>query len=77
MENKIQYRHLCEKIYIQIKVFFRWFQGFDWNALIAETMTAPIKNSVKHSHDTSNFDRYIEEEEENAQDELSGWDENF
>jgi cGMP-dependent protein kinase len=41
-----------------------WFKGFDWDALNAGTMTAPIINPVKDARDLSNFINSEEDEED-------------
>ena len=35
-----------------------WFEGFDWNAMLARELEAPWKPTWKGNTDTSNFDRY-------------------
>jgi serine/threonine protein kinase len=42
----------------------KWFQGFDWEALLARQLTAPIIPSVSGDADTSNFDPYPDSLEE-------------
>lgn len=54
----------------------RWYRGFDWKGLVAGTLSAPLKNPVMNSRDTSNFDSFGDEDDI-AEDEFSGWDENF
>lgn len=54
----------------------KWFQGFDWDELSAQTMPSPIQNPVDSVIDTSNFD-YFPDDMEIPPDELSGWDADF
>jgi len=44
----------------------KWFAGFDWDALLARILVAPISNvpNVASDTDTSNFDPYPESLEE-------------
>ena len=55
---------------------FRWFMGFDWEALRARAMEAPIVPKVTNPSDSRNFDNYSEDLDE-APEELSGWDQGF
>jgi len=58
-----------------------WFRGFDWNALYAQTMTPPIIPAISNEFDTSNFDQYPpEKDDERANayvDDMSNWDKDF
>jgi len=54
----------------------RWFQGFDWEGLLAMSLDPPIKPKVQGPADTSNFDKYPRDEAVPA-DEISGWDKEF
>ncbi|VDD95337.1 unnamed protein product [Enterobius vermicularis] len=54
----------------------RWFMGFDWEALRARAMEAPIVPKVTNPSDSRNFDNYSEDLDE-APEELSGWDQGF
>lgn len=54
----------------------KWFQGFDWDGLSAQTMPSPIVNPVERAIDTSNFD-YFPDDVDIPPDEFSGWDEDF
>jgi hypothetical protein len=42
----------------------KWFQGFDWEALLQRQLTAPIVPAVAGEADTSNFDPYPDSLEE-------------
>ncbi len=42
----------------------KWFQGFDWEALVNRQLAAPIVPSVSGDADTSNFDPYPDSLEE-------------
>lgn len=54
----------------------RWFQGFDWDGLLAMSLDPPIHPKVQGPADTSNFDKYPRDEVVPA-DETSGWDKEF
>merc|ERR1711959_442381 len=41
-----------------------WFRGFDWNALMHKKIQAPIVPHAQSEDDTSYFDEYPEEDEE-------------
>ena len=43
----------------------KWFSGFDWDALLNRRLSAPIIPNLKDAEDTSNFDNYPEDEEDN------------
>ncbi|CAH8650615.1 unnamed protein product [Schistosoma intercalatum] len=53
-----------------------WFEGFDWNGLIARTIQVPITPKISSPTDLSNFDSYSEEEELPPED-TTGWDKDF
>lgn len=55
----------------------RWFQGFDWDALQAERLTAPHLPEIKNPFDVSNFEKIREEDERKVPEETSGWDKEF
>eukprot|EP00061_Rhincodon_typus_P018694 g47976.t1 len=57
-----------------IKKLCRWFEGFNFEGLRKGTLTAAIVPSVTGPLDTSNFDIFAEETEEEPPDEESGWD---
>lgn len=59
---------------LTVCVVHRWFQGFDWDSLVAQTLTPPIHPMVSSPSDTRNFD-YFPFEDDIPPDELSGWDE--
>ncbi len=42
----------------------RWFKGLDFVALYSKQIPPPIVPQVAHQGDTSNFDKYPEEEDE-------------
>ncbi len=42
----------------------KWFQGFDWEGLLARQLPAPIVPTVSGDADTSNFDPYPDSLEE-------------
>jgi protein kinase A len=42
----------------------KWFQGFDWDAVLAKQLAAPIVPVVTTEGDTSNFDPYPDSLEE-------------
>lgn len=54
----------------------KWFQGFDWNGLVAQTLPPPITPKVKGPADFSNFDNYPHDMDI-PPDELTGWDADF
>ncbi|XP_055599697.1 cGMP-dependent protein kinase 1 [Uranotaenia lowii] len=53
-----------------------WFSGFDWRKLQERTMVAPLVRPIQSDTDLSNFDDYPKDQDE-PQDEMSGWDINF
>uniref|UniRef100_A0A1B0GHS1 cGMP-dependent protein kinase n=2 Tax=Lutzomyia longipalpis TaxID=7200 RepID=A0A1B0GHS1_LUTLO len=54
----------------------RWFQGFDWDGLVSQTLEAPIVQPVAGPLDVSNFDQFPIDSEI-PPDECSGWDADF
>ncbi|XP_063691403.1 cGMP-dependent protein kinase 1-like isoform X5 [Bolinopsis microptera] len=54
----------------------KWYQGFDWEGLINKRVSPPISPRIKNATDSSNFDSYPKDNEE-APDEMSGWDADF
>merc|ERR1719223_2573817 len=54
----------------------KWYQGFDWEGLVNKRVTPPITPRIKNATDASNFDSYDKDNEE-APDEMSGWDATF
>nr|XP_023023080.1 cGMP-dependent protein kinase, isozyme 1-like isoform X1 [Leptinotarsa decemlineata] len=54
----------------------KWYQGFDWDGLIARTLPAPIQQVVRGPCDTSNFDTFAKDDDI-PPDEFSDWDINF
>jgi len=54
----------------------RWFAKFDWENLRLCRMKAPILPKVKNYTDTSNFDKFEDDDEAVAVD-TKGWDESF
>lgn len=55
----------------------RWFQGFDWDGLRAETLQAPMTPVIKGCDDVSNFEEISDEDEQSVPEEKSGWDAAF
>ncbi|XP_041066305.1 cGMP-dependent protein kinase 1-like [Carcharodon carcharias] len=55
----------------------KWFEGFNFEGLRKGTLTPPIVPNVTGPLDTSNFDTFPEDAEEEAPDEESGWDVDF
>ncbi|XP_069773678.1 cGMP-dependent protein kinase 1-like isoform X1 [Narcine bancroftii] len=55
----------------------KWFEGFNFEGLRKGTLTAPIVQNVSGPLDTSNFDSFPEDTEEEPPDEESGWDADF
>ncbi|XP_037081184.1 LOW QUALITY PROTEIN: cGMP-dependent protein kinase, isozyme 2 forms cD5/T2-like [Pollicipes pollicipes] len=55
----------------------KWFDGFNWEGLIARTLTPPIIPHIRSVLDSSNFDDYPPDTEPLPQDDLSGWDADF
>lgn len=54
----------------------KWFQGFDWDGLVVQTLPAPIQQTVRSPCDTSNFDNFPKDDDI-PPDDLSNWDINF
>jgi len=56
-----------------------WFKGFDWDALLAKKLKAPIVPKIKGNTDISNFDDYPEEEDQiqHYVDDGTNWDADF
>jgi len=54
----------------------RWFSGFHWDALRKGELKAPYIPEVSDPFDLRNFDHF-EDQEDDAEVELSGWDEHF
>ncbi|XP_061135072.1 cGMP-dependent protein kinase 2 isoform X1 [Syngnathus typhle] len=54
----------------------RWFNGFDWARLKAQTLPSPLKRHVSGPLDHSHFDVYPPDDKI-PPDELSGWDADF
>lgn len=57
----------------------RWFNGFQWDALLAKELTAPIMPAVRSAHDVSNFDPVEDADpvEPYEPDPNNPWDEGF
>ncbi|XP_038641119.1 cGMP-dependent protein kinase 1-like isoform X5 [Scyliorhinus canicula] len=55
----------------------KWFEGFNFEGLKKGTLTAPIVPNVTGPLDTSNFDTFPLDSEEEAPTEESGWDVDF
>lgn len=61
-----------------IRNYFSWFDGFDWDRLHRRAMSAPLKRPIKSKTDLSNFEEYpAHTERDDPPDETSGWDINF
>lgn len=58
-------------------MFFRWFDGFNWEGLTERTLTPPILPNVNSVIDTSNFDEYPRDVDAPPPDDVSGWDADF
>ncbi|XP_050088154.1 cGMP-dependent protein kinase, isozyme 1 [Anopheles aquasalis] len=54
----------------------KWFQGFDWDGLIAQTLKSPLQPNLTGPLDLSNFDIFPKDLDI-PPDELSGWDADF
>ncbi|XP_060520136.1 cGMP-dependent protein kinase, isozyme 1 isoform X2 [Cylas formicarius] len=54
----------------------KWFQGFDWDGLIARTLPSPVYQPVRGPADTTNFDCFAKDNDI-PPDELSNWDQDF
>ncbi|XP_053673638.1 cGMP-dependent protein kinase, isozyme 1-like [Anopheles nili] len=54
----------------------KWFQGFDWDGLIALTLKSPLQPNLHGPLDMSNFDIFPKDLDI-PPDELSGWDADF
>jgi cGMP-dependent protein kinase len=54
----------------------KWFQGFDWNGLVSQTMPAPIRQPIRGPCDTNNFDCFGKDNDI-PPDEFSNWDLEF
>ncbi|ETN65166.1 cgmp-dependent protein kinase [Anopheles darlingi] len=54
----------------------KWFQGFDWDGLIAQTLKSPLQPNLTGPLDMSNFDIFPKDLDI-PPDELSGWDADF
>lgn len=54
----------------------KWFQGFDWDGLLARTLSPPILPKIRGPTDTSNFDTYPKNFEDPPE-EMTGWDKDF
>ncbi|XP_061673821.1 cGMP-dependent protein kinase 2 isoform X2 [Syngnathoides biaculeatus] len=54
----------------------RWFSGFNWAGLKAQTLASPLKTDVSGPLDHSHFDVYPPDDKI-PPDELSGWDADF
>ncbi|XP_060522997.1 cGMP-dependent protein kinase, isozyme 2 forms cD4/T1/T3A/T3B isoform X2 [Cylas formicarius] len=55
----------------------KWFDGFNWEGLVAQTLTPPIQPEVRSVTDTSNFDKYPPDNSATPPDDITGWDKNF
>uniref|UniRef100_A0A182NTB8 cGMP-dependent protein kinase n=1 Tax=Anopheles dirus TaxID=7168 RepID=A0A182NTB8_9DIPT len=54
----------------------KWFQGFDWDGLIALTLKSPLQPNLRGPLDMSNFDIFPKDLDI-PPDEQSGWDADF
>jgi len=48
----------------------KWFEDMDWNSLLKRKLESPIKPLVKNSTDTSNFEKYPDDDDETVAPEL-------
>ncbi|GLV38780.1 Protein kinase cGMP-dependent at 21D [Carabus blaptoides fortunei] len=63
----------CQKNGVNDIREYKWFNGFNWEALRTKQMDAPYKPHIKNSTDISNFDKYPKDTYI-PPDENSGWD---
>ena len=61
---KVSQKERLGSIYGGVKTAMehRWFSGFDWDGLLQKELCAPIKPKLKNPDDSSNFDRYLEDD---------------
>ncbi|KAJ7988413.1 hypothetical protein DPEC_G00323290 [Dallia pectoralis] len=55
----------------------KWFEGFNWEGLRQGTLAPPITPNVEGPLDTSNFDRFPDDNEDPPPDEEFSWDLEF
>lgn len=55
----------------------KWFESFNWDGLRQRTLKPPYPVYVKNSTDTSNFDKFPDEDDDKPPEDHSGWDKNF
>lgn len=55
----------------------KWFEGFSWESLRAQTLESPYIPNLKDNTDLCNFDSYGEDDNPEPEDDLSGWDVGF
>jgi len=53
----------------------RWFSRFDWDCLLQKEQCVPIKPKLKNTNDSSNFDNYLEDD--NDVPDYSQWQPDF
>ena len=61
----ISRRYGCLKNGIRDIIEHKFFNGFDWKALLFKTMKAPFIPDVKNWVDSSNFNYYPDSDDEN------------
>jgi cGMP-dependent protein kinase len=54
-----------------------WFEGFNWENFRSGTSEAPYVPNLKSNIDTSNFDKYPEDDGPEPIDDVSGWEHGF
>jgi cGMP-dependent protein kinase 1 len=52
----------------------KWFEGFSWEYLRSGALEAPYIPELKDNADLSNFDTYPEDDDDEVEEDLTGWD---
>ncbi|CAK9300668.1 unnamed protein product [Gordionus sp. m RMFG-2023] len=55
----------------------KWYEGFDWEGLQNRTLRPPISININSLYDVSNFDEFPNDDFQEPEDDISGWDINF